>query len=55
MSISLLSRTVVVAAYLLALLLHGRADIVTGILAVAVVAVWATPLLRDVRPRRPTV
>jgi Co/Zn/Cd efflux system component len=46
-SISLLSRTVIVAAYLIALLLHGRADTVTGLLAVAIVAVWATPLIRS--------
>jgi Co/Zn/Cd efflux system component len=52
MSISLLSRTTIVAAYLVALLLHGRADTVAGLLAVAIVAVWAAPLLRDGRPRR---
>jgi Co/Zn/Cd efflux system component len=46
-SISLLSRTAIVAAYLTALLLHGRADTVTGLLAVAIVAVWAAPLLRS--------
>jgi Co/Zn/Cd efflux system component len=46
-SISLLSRTAIVAAYLVALLLHGRADTVTGLLALAIVAVWATPLLRS--------
>jgi hypothetical protein len=41
-----------VAAYLIALLLHGRADTVTGLIAIAIVAVWAAPLLRDGRSHR---
>jgi hypothetical protein len=54
MSIALLTRTAVVAAYLLALLVNGRADLATGLLAAAVVAVWAMPLLRDRMRRRAT-
>jgi Co/Zn/Cd efflux system component len=52
MSTSLLGRTGIVAVYLVALLLHGRADTVTGLIAVAITAVWAIPLLRDGRQRR---
>jgi Co/Zn/Cd efflux system component len=52
MSTSLLGRTGIAAAYLIALLLHGRADTVTGLMAVAITAVWAIPLLRDGRQRR---
>jgi len=47
MSTALLIRTAVVAAYLLALLINGRADLLTGFLVAAVCAVWALPLLRD--------
>jgi hypothetical protein len=50
----LLPRTIVVAAYLLMLLLHGRADLPTALLAVAVLAVWAVPLIRDRMIRRST-
>jgi hypothetical protein len=52
MSTALLTRTVVAAAYLLALLLNGPADAPTGLLAAAVIAVWTTPLLRDCITRR---
>jgi hypothetical protein len=55
MSTAMLTRTAVVAAYLLALLINGRADLRTGLLATAVVAVWAVPLLRDRRLRRTPV
>ncbi len=47
MLIALFARTVVVAAYLFALLCQGRADLITGLLAVAVVAVWVVALCRD--------
>ena len=49
---ALLIRTVIVAAYLLALLFHGRADLSTGLLAGAVLAVWVVPLIRDRMTRR---
>ncbi|GIM93641.1 hypothetical protein [Paractinoplanes toevensis] len=52
MSVALLTRTAVSAAYLLALLLNGRADLTTGVLAAALVAVWVVPQLRDRRLRR---
>jgi hypothetical protein len=47
MPTALFTRTVVVAAYLLALLFNGRADLMTGLLAAAVVAVWTVSLWRD--------
>jgi hypothetical protein len=47
MPTALFTRTVVVAAYLLALLFKGRADLVTGLLAAAIVAVWTVSLCRD--------
>jgi hypothetical protein len=47
MLIALAARTAVVAAYLIALVLHGRAGAASGTLALAVVLVWGAPLLRD--------
>ena len=47
MSVPLLTRTVIVAAYLLALLFKGRADLATAMVAVSVAAVWAVALWRD--------
>jgi hypothetical protein len=52
MSTSLLGRTGIVAAYLIALLLHGRADTFTGLRAVAIAVVWVIPLLRNGRQHR---
>ncbi|MEV7627023.1 hypothetical protein [Actinoplanes sp. NPDC089786] len=52
MPTALLTRSVVVAAYLLALLFQGRADLPTGLLAGAVIAVWTVPLVRDRMTRR---
>jgi hypothetical protein len=52
MSTALLARTTVAVAYLLALLLNGRFDLMTGFLAAAVVAVWIIPLRRDHMMRR---
>ena len=46
-STALLARTAIAVAYLTALLLNGRAEIRTGLVAVAVLAIWAFPLLRD--------
>jgi hypothetical protein len=46
-------RTFVAMAYLLALVLHGRWDGRTAGLALAVVAVWAVPVIRDARRARP--
>ena len=45
-------RTFVACAYLLALILHGRWDGRTAGLALAVVAVWAAPVVRDARRAR---
>jgi len=45
-------RTFVAGAYLLALILHGRWDGGTAGLALAVVAVWAAPAIRDARCAR---
>jgi hypothetical protein len=50
MSTALLTRTAVVAAYLVALGWNGRTDLTTGLLAAAIVALWIIPLLRDRRP-----
>jgi hypothetical protein len=47
-----LFRTFVALAYLLALVLHGRWDGRTAILALAVLAVWAAPAIRDARRAR---
>jgi hypothetical protein len=47
MSTALLTRSVVVAGYLLGLLIHGGVNLRAGLLALAIVAVWAAPLLRD--------
>ena len=49
MSIALLTRTAVVALYLVALLLNGRADLLTGLVAAAIVAIWVIRLLLDRR------
>ena len=48
-------RTLVALAYLLALVLHGRWDGGTAALALAVVAVWAVPVIRDARRSRGVV
>jgi hypothetical protein len=53
MSTMFLGRTVIVAAYLAALLLDRGTDGLTGIVVAAVLAVWALPLLRDVLVHRP--
>jgi hypothetical protein len=55
MSIAHLTRTVIVTAYLVGLLLNGRADLASGGIAAALVAVWAAPLLRDGMARRTRV
>ncbi|GAA3953646.1 hypothetical protein [Actinoplanes auranticolor] len=48
-------RTFVACAYLLALVLHGRWDGRTAGLALAVLAVWAVPVIRDARRNRGAV
>jgi hypothetical protein len=48
-------RTLVALTYLLALILHGRWDGRTAGLAVAVLAVWAAPVIRDARRARAVV
>ena len=48
-------RTFVACAYLLALVLHGHWDARTAVLALAVLAVWAVPVIRDARRHRGVV
>jgi hypothetical protein len=48
-------RTLVALAYLLALALHGRWDGRTAVLALAVLTVWAVPVIRDARRARGVV
>jgi hypothetical protein len=48
-------RTFVACAYLLALVLHGHWDGRSAVLAVAVLAVWAAPAIRDARRSRGVV
>jgi len=47
MSVALVARTLVALAYLSALLWHARAEPMTGVIAAAIVAVWAMPLVRE--------
>ena len=49
MPIALTARSLIVAAYLLALAFNGRFDIAAGLIAVAVLGVWVIPLIRDRR------
>jgi hypothetical protein len=53
MSIAFAARTLIVSGYLLALGVNQRFDTVAGVIAVAIVAVWAVPLVRDRRLGRP--
>ena len=55
MPVALAARTFVAAAYLLALGLSGRPAVAAALLAVALLGVWAVPLLRTaavVKPAR---
>ncbi|AGZ42676.1 hypothetical protein [Actinoplanes friuliensis] len=47
-------RSLLATTYLLALVLHGRWNSLSAVLAASVVAVWAFPLIRDARLRRGT-
>jgi hypothetical protein len=49
MRVALVSRTVVLVGWLLAVLWHGLDEAVGMLLALALVAVWAVALLRDSR------
>jgi hypothetical protein len=53
MSIAFAARTLIVSGYLLALGVNQRFDAVAAVIAVAIVGVWAVPLIRDRRPGRP--
>jgi hypothetical protein len=55
MSTGLVTRTAVIAVYLIALLLNGRADLPAVLLGAAIVALWVIPLLRDRMTRHDTV
>ena len=48
-------RTFVACAYLLALVLHGDWNGRSAVLAMAVLAVWAAPAIRDARRSRGVV
>jgi Co/Zn/Cd efflux system component len=52
MLIALVSRSLVVGAYLVALLFQGRFDTLAGLVALGVVLVWAAPMARDAVRRR---
>ena len=45
-------RSVVAGAYLMALLLNGRFDLLTGLIAGSLVLIWAVPQLRRIAYRR---
>jgi hypothetical protein len=49
MSVTLFARSTIVLSYLAALAGRGRLDLVTGLLAAAIVIIWTVPLLRDQR------
>jgi hypothetical protein len=49
MSIAFAARTLIVSGYLLALGVNRRFDTVAALIAVAIVGVWAFPLVRDRR------
>jgi hypothetical protein len=47
MSVSLICRSVVLAAYLAGVGLGRRADLIAAVAGLAVIVVWTTALLRD--------
>jgi len=47
MSVAMTCRSVILAAYLAALGLGGRADVVAAVVGLAVITIWAAALLRD--------
>jgi hypothetical protein len=53
-SIELILRSIVAGAYLVALTLNGRFDLLTALLALGMVLVWAVPQLRRMADRRRT-
>jgi hypothetical protein len=53
MSIAFAARTLIVSGYLLALGVNQRFDAVAAVIAVAILGVWAFPLVRDRRRGRP--
>lgn len=52
MTFAFLARTLIAGGYLLAVVQHGRFDVVTVLLVAAVAAVWAAPPVRDAWCRR---
>jgi hypothetical protein len=53
MLLALVARTLVAGAYLVALLFHGTFNVVATLVGLAMVLIWAAPLLRDrIRRRR---
>jgi hypothetical protein len=47
MSVAMICRSVILAAYLAALGLGGRADLIAAVVGLAVITIWAAALLRD--------
>ncbi len=52
MLLALVARTIVAAAYLVALLFHGTFDTVALLAGLSMVLIWAAPLVRDAIRRR---
>jgi hypothetical protein len=53
MLLALVARTLVAGAYLMALLFHGTLNALALLVGLAMVLIWAAPLLRDrIRRRR---
>jgi hypothetical protein len=47
MSVALICRSVILAAYLAGLGLSGRYDVITAVAGLAVITIWAAALLRN--------
>ena len=54
MLIALVIRSLVAGAYLTALLFHGTFNTVAALAGLAMVLIWAAPLVRDTLRRRDT-
>ncbi len=52
MLLALVLRSLVTGAYLVALVFHGTFDAVATLVAMAIVLIWAAPLVRDAGRRR---
>ena len=52
MLLALVLRSLVAGAYLLALAFHGAFTAVAAVVALAILLIWAAPLVRDAARRR---